>query len=128
MTDIIVTTPKKEMENAALEAEELKRDGGGFYFRTLHSRPKDIGDGSRIFYVEDGYVRGFCIIDHLEDGGGTCEVTNRYWDGSVRVIMYADTWKWIRPIPMKGFQGWRYYEPPDDMEIVGGWLDSRPGV
>jgi hypothetical protein len=29
---------------------------------------------------------------------------------------------------MKGFQGWRYYEPPKDMKIVGGWKDPRPEV
>jgi hypothetical protein len=128
MADIIVTTPKSEMKNAELEAEAAKKDGGGFYFRTLPSKPKSIKDGSRIFYVEDGYIRGFCSIDHLEDGDGLCDVTNRHWHGAVKAMMPAASWKWIKPIPMKGFQGWRYYEPPKDMKIVGGWKDPRPEV
>lgn len=125
--DIIVTTPKKEMENAALEAKTVKEEGHGYYFRSLSSWPKKLNASSRIFYVEDGYVRGFCPIKSVECGGKICELTNRNWIGAVSIIMDAQKWQWIKPIPMKGFQGWRYYEPPVDMMIVGGWLDPKPG-
>jgi hypothetical protein len=129
MTDIIVTTPKREMANSALEAEELKKAGGGRYFRVLHSLPKKIGDGSRIFYVEDGYIRGFCPICEIADSEGSfeiCEVTDRIWHGKVFIYMYAKEWKWIKPIRMKGFQAWRYFEAPDDMGIIGDWMDPKP--
>lgn len=40
--DIIVTTPKSESEKSRLEAEKCINEGGGFYFRKLHSKPKDL--------------------------------------------------------------------------------------
>lgn len=39
--------------------------------------------------------------------------------------MNASEWKWIKPIPMKGFQGWRYFDATCT-EIIGNWLDPKP--
>jgi len=63
--DIIVTTPKSQMENAKKEARECIEAGGGVYFRRLASRPVQLKIGERVFYVEDGYVRGFAIVDRI---------------------------------------------------------------
>lgn len=89
MVDIIVTTPKNSMKSAAGEAEKVKEEGGGLYFRTLTSHPRGLDKRSRVFYVEDGYVRGFCRISTMEHGGKTCELTDRSWTGIVSVIMDA---------------------------------------
>ena len=68
MKHIIVTTPKSEMSSAEQEAKECLRNGSGFYFRKLNKKPKDILIGeSRIYYVEDGYIRGSCIIIGIKD-------------------------------------------------------------
>ena len=69
MKDIIVTTPKSEMDNAAKEAADCIRSGGGYYFRRLPTLPKEFGLGSKVFYVENGYIRGYAIV--CEAGGST---------------------------------------------------------
>ena len=93
MPDIIVTTPKSEMRNAALEAKECIDEGGGSYFRTLATFPKRLNENSRIFYVEDGYIRGYFPIhsfDHLgKNYQLTCATTGRAWGGAVNIIIDA---------------------------------------
>ena len=126
--DIIVTTPKKQMGNAAMEAEQAKKHGG-YYFRRLSSRPKKIQKGSRVFYVEDGYVRGFgkaCRIDTLSEGEH-CDASGKVWAPGVYVYMRADSWKWIEPIPMKGFQGFRH-AGGIKFNVVGDWMDPKPEI
>jgi len=120
------------MKIAAQEAEDCKKavscGDKASYFRTLSRTPKDFGRGSRVFYVEDGYIRGFAVVEKVRYGGIQCETTNRWWTGSCYAVMPAQTWTWIKPIPMKGFQGWRYFKAPEDMQIVGGWWDQKPSV
>jgi hypothetical protein len=43
--------------------------------------------------------------------------------------MAATTWMWIKPIPMRGFQGFRYVDPQEfdpPAQIVGDWKAPRP--
>ena len=134
--DIIVTTPKREMANAAREAEACKRDGGGEYFRRFPvDRAPQVLVGDRIYYVEDGAIRGFAPIKkiHATASGMCCDTTGRRWPPGVYLFMDATTWKWIRAIPMRGFQGFRYaasrrFVPDGIVYEVGGWLDPKPGA
>lgn len=129
MADIVVTTPKSEMKNAAEEARDALEHGGDTcYFRALASAPKGLKAGaSRIFYVENGYVRGFGVLDSAHtDKYRFCNTTGREWFGRCTLVMRANSWQWIKPIPMKGFQGWRYFDQA--FEIVGGWRDPKPDV
>jgi len=132
--DIIITTPKGEMANAAQEAEDCKRDGGGEYFRRFPvDRAPEVLPGDRVYYVEDGFVRGFAVVAriHATASGQCCDTTGRRWPPGFYVFMDATTWKWIRPIPMKGFRGFRYagrkWRALCVVE-VGGWLDPKPEV
>lgn len=124
--DIIVTTPKSQMQEAANEAADCLRAGSGSYFRRFATRPHGLSKGSRIFYVEDGYVRGFGTVSEVEEGNKRCETTGKQWGDGVYAIIPADSWKWIKPVSMKGFQGWRYYS--GEAEVIGDWKDSKPGV
>lgn len=150
--DIIVTTPKSMMADAAAEAEDCKRAGGGQYFRRFGVRPP-VEPGDRIYYVEDGYVRGFALVTEVRhEAEQTCETSGHVWSEGWYVFMDATTWQWIRPIPMRGFQGFRMaYKSirrseesftesqrripcgdginiidTDDAVIVGNWLDPKP--
>ena len=125
--DIIVTTPKNKMEIAEEEACQCIEAGGGFYFRTFRNAPCHLGIGSRIFYVEDGYVRGFGVVSEIKNGDMQCGTTGYDWGDGTHAIMQADSWKWIKPIPMKGFQGWRYFKAKG-IKVVGNWLDPKPSV
>ena len=126
--DIVVTTPKAQMEMAVQEAETIKKAGGGFYFRYLgQQRPKHLNVGDRVFYVEDGFIRGFACVTHVTDTPGmVCETSGRQFRAGYYAFMDAETWTWIKPIPMNGFQGWRYFDAQTGLEIAGGWLDPKP--
>ena len=124
--DIVVTTPKYEMKTAADEAAyALER--GGFYFRSFKSMPK-VQAGDRVYYVDDGWIRGFAIAALVEENvTQICEVTGRVWNGCT-VHMRVDSWTWIYPISCTGFQGFRYASGcvPAGVRIVGNWKDPRP--
>jgi len=129
MPDIIVTTPKSEREAARREAEDVRSHGGGHYFRVFPRARPDVGEGDRVFYVEDGYVRGFARVVGTQQRpvAVRCQTTGRLWGAGFYVIMDAATWTWIRPVPMRGFQGWRYARFADaHVETVGGgWTLCR---
>ena len=126
--DIIVTTPKSQMANAKKEAEDCIKSGGGIYFRRLSSRPSKLEIGDRVFYVEDGYIRGFATVSEIKKfAGAECQTTRRSYPEGWFVMMDATTWQWIKPLKMKGFQDWRYCNFPN-IEIVGGWLDPKPSI
>jgi hypothetical protein len=142
--DIIVTTPRSEMANAAREAADCIRDGGGQYFRRFPLRQHPLVEpGDRVYYVEDGFIRGFARIEiTLDDSSGKrCDTTGRDWSPGFYVYMAASSWHWIRPIPMRGFQGFRYVDygasagPGGNIRLnghnhevllAGGWRDLRP--
>jgi len=129
--DIIVTTPKSEIANSAREAEEVIRTHSGIYFRKLPSIPKQIIPGkSRIFYTEENFIRGFCIIHCIANYYDKvyCDVTFRIWPPGHYILMNANTWNWIKPIFYRGFQGFLYYTPPPDMIIIGNWLSPKPDL
>jgi hypothetical protein len=145
--DIIVTTPKSEMANAAREAADCIAAGGGEYFRRFHPRQAPtIGDGDRVYYVEDGFIRGFALVTQAEERAPMCcDTTGARWPAGFYIFMDAASWQWIRPIKVKGFRGFRYAgsalgttakrdailmgDPAlrwVDVLVVGGWLDPRP--
>lgn len=128
--DIIVTTPKKEIGTAALEAEMAKASTNRTrYFRVLKSYPQLLNIGDRIYYVEDGHITGFCVVEEImRKNHEQCDTTKRIYRGGATVYMRADSWKWIKPIPMQGFRGYRYFDGQDKIEVVGGWLDPRPKI
>ena len=46
--DIIVTTPKNETDASKQEAEKIKKDGGGFYFRRFTRLPCNLNIGGEL--------------------------------------------------------------------------------
>jgi hypothetical protein len=117
---------------------------GETFRRFPRSQAPKVGAGDRVYYVEDGHIRGFALVSHTADKvvDMICETTLRNWPPGFYVFMDSTTWKWIEPIPMRGLQGWRkveYWCPGDDtrlcldgrvhaVRILGGWRDPRPEV
>jgi len=151
--DIIVTTPKSQMKAAAAEAAHAIAGGGGEYFRRfpIGHYPVLLKVGDRVWYVEAGYVRGCATVTRMErrPRGMDCDATGLHWAPGIYAFMDATSWRWIRPLPMRGFQGFRYAgrgcgpvahgegaAPANHLtvggrdlgriQIVGGWRDARP--
>lgn len=145
--DIIVTTPKSQMRAAAREAADCLAAGGGEYFRRfpMTCYPVSSRPGDRVYYVEDGFVRGFAVLDRrlLKSDLVRCDTTGRDWAPGVYLFMRADSWRWVCPIPMRGFQGFRYIQATRlrdsgqveealfadgwrKVEILGDWRQPRP--
>jgi hypothetical protein len=127
--DIVVTTPQRAIDTAAEEAKRCIDSRKGFYFRTFFFKPRFLDIGSRIYYIEHPFVRGFGEVSEIREGNMRCEVTGTDWGDGYHAIMPAKSWHWIKPISMKGFQGWRYFDVPRKKIIItGGWLMPKPAV
>lgn len=137
MPDIIITTPKSEIANAAKEAADCLNLGGGFYFRSMTVKPNII-PGDKVFYTENGYIRGFAVAERIESissnstigGAVRCHTTGIDWPirpGGCVIIMRADSWKWLKPSPYMGFVGFRYFDG-SKLEVIGGWRMPKPVV
>ena len=109
--DILVTTPKSEIDNAKVEGDLVKA-GGGFFFRTFHFRPKvELQD--KIYFVENGEITGYGIIIGIENltEATKCDATGRSWGNAGDWIIKYNDWHWLKEkIKMTGFQGLRYVD------------------
>lgn len=127
--DIIVATPKSEMANAAREAENCIRDGGGYYFRRFNGHPCNLTVGEKIFYVENGFITGYATVQSCGwlNNGQVCQTTGKTYPAGWYAFMPAASWIWIKPIIMKGFQGYRRALIGLALQTpVGGWKDPKP--
>lgn len=122
--NIIVTTPLKSSRVAEQEAAARIEQGGGYYFRSFgKNHPQHISSGSKVYYVDKGHITGYAVIDSINAQEMKCEITGRKSRG-ITILMKADSWKWVKPIPHAGFQGFRYFD--QEPEVVGDWLDPKP--
>lgn len=127
--DIVVTTPKRLEAIAAQEARQCIEAGKGFYFRTFRAKPRFIDVGSRIYYVEQAYVRGFGTVSEIVSGDMQCETTGIDWGEGYHAVMPAESWYWVKPIAMQGFQGWRYFDiQRGKVKTIGNWLKPKPSI
>jgi hypothetical protein len=126
--DIVVTTPKSEMKTAAGEAAACIAAGGGYYLRRLASMPKQLRQGDKVWYVENGYLRGYCIAaEMVENPALVDEATGNLFPAGLYIVMPGESWTRIKPIRFAGFQGWRYFkESEHKIEVVGDWQAPRP--
>lgn len=125
--DIIVTTPKSQIENAAQEAKDALEGKVDYYFRNFDKLPRNLQKGDHVFYVENGFITGFAVVYGFVETAGKviCQTTGKDWKGCL-VYMECNSWKWIKPIPMKGFQGFRYTPSDFEYTVVGDWKDPKP--
>ena len=125
MTDIVVTLPasiaweeyEKELRRAA-NGEEMS-----FKVPTM---PK-VSPGERCYVCHRGAVVGWMTITGTHDGSFTCTTTGRHWSG--KFVKRSGTFHYLSdPIPMKGFQGYRYaddrFSKADDGSVVDYSLAS----
>jgi hypothetical protein len=96
--NILVTTPKSEIENSRKEGDAIA-DGEGYWFRTFHFKPK-VNEGDRIYFTENGVITGYGRIFKVATAGEKgfqCETTGRVWGRHGDYIVCYDNWHWIKP-------------------------------
>lgn len=104
--DIIITVPKKISWDDYSQELEAVKDGTQVMNYKVRSFPKT-SIGNKCYVVYDGFIRGWMEIVGLSEEEFTCTTTGRVWSG--KFIQRSGEFHEIEPIPMKGFQGFRYF-------------------
>ena len=103
--DIIITIPKsikwEEYEKELLAAEK----GEVLNFKVNNFPKTSIGNKCYVCYNSN--IIGYHIISGLSDKSFDCTTTGQNWSG--KFIERTGEFHKIDPIPMKGFQGFRYF-------------------
>lgn len=74
--------------------------------------PKGIKNGDKCYIVHKGRVVGWMEITGMAEKEFTCNTTNKKWKG--KFILRSGPFHYIdKEIPMKGFQGFRYFSIED---------------
>lgn len=110
MADIIITIPKTRKEEWLNEVEEAKKQDMDLWFKTSsHPRRLTFLCYGKCYVVLDGNIIGYHEIKTVKwSEGFTCEITENEWPKGWYVVRWGKTWTPITPVPMKGFQGFRY--------------------
>lgn len=120
--DIVVTVPRTEIENilkerawAQQEGEEKAQKYWRISKRCSDTIPKNLQPGDRVYFVENGKITCWQEFVHRDfyDGselepGFECEVTDRDWGPGTYLVLKHPVHMLEHPVPMKGFQGFRY--------------------
>lgn len=108
MRDIVVTLPATvKWEDYEKELEQVITGEIRLNFK-VPNFPKETGVGCKCYVVHKGFVRGWMEIVGFRDDDFLCEFTGKYWDGKF-IERSGEFHYLLEPIPMKGFQGFRYF-------------------
>ncbi len=103
--DIIITVPKsvkwEDYENELRAAEE-----GQILNFKVPNKP-DVAKGSKCYIVYDGNIVGYHIVSGVSRKKFECTTSGKQWEDAW-YIERTGKFNKIEPIPMKGFQGYRY--------------------
>lgn len=105
--DIIITVPKSiKWVNYEKELEVVKDGDMIISFKVANKPNCKVGD--KCYVVYDGFIRGWMNIVGINENSFDCTTTGERWEGIF--IERSGIFNYIEPIPMKGFQGYRYYK------------------
>jgi hypothetical protein len=102
---IVVTLPASvEWFDYEKELEAVRDGSQQMHFR-VPSLPR-VKAGDPCYVVHRGHVRGWMAVSGTKRGGFDCTTTGRRWDGNF--VSRSGPFHPIEPVPMRGFQGFRY--------------------
>jgi len=106
MTDIIIyTTAEKLLHKQGKLPDDVDWAESGFYYWRLSNTPKKINSSKKIYFAVKGYIRGYFLIRDVDvDNLGECEIE-----------FDSESWKDIKPIPTKSFQGFKYADKVSEL-------------
>ena len=107
---IIITLPKSVKWDDYEKELDAVKDYKQVMNYKVSSIPKDIDQIKRCYLVHDGFIKGWQeIVGHEKGKTFDCTTTGKNWSGNF--IQRSGPFHYlIKPIPMKGFMGWRYCE------------------
>lgn len=105
---IIVTLPKSVKWGDYEKELRAVEDYSQVMNYKVSSIPKDIDNIKRCYLVYDGYIRGWQEVVGYQSGTEfDCTTTGKNWKGNF--IQRSGPFHYLpKPLPMKGFMGWRY--------------------
>ena len=100
MKGILVYTKKEKLlhKQGKLENDPDYSLTGDYYW-ALGRSPKE-KNLERIYFATEKFVRGYFLIEEINELDGT-------------ITFNAKSWKTVKPVPCKVFQGFKYYEKKD---------------
>ena len=103
--DIIITIPKSiKWDDYEKEIKAVEDFTHVINFKVNHFPKTNVG--SKCYLVYDGNIIGWMKIVGMSEKDFTCTTTGKEWKG--KFIERSGPFNKINPIPMKGFQGFRY--------------------
>lgn len=103
--DIIVTIPQRTKWEEYQKELDAAKNGETLNFKVRYFPKTDIGNKCFICYRNE--IIGYHIISGLSEKEFTCTTTGNKFNGKF-IERTGDFYK-IKPIPMQGFQGYRYF-------------------
>lgn len=106
--DIIITLPSNiEWSEYEKELERVK-DGSEILNFKVNNFPTKTKVGEKCYLLYRGNIIGWMYIFGFSKKEFTCSTTGKKYEG--KFIERSGHFYKIDPIPMKGFQGFRYFE------------------
>jgi len=105
--DIIITIPKSiQWEEYEKELATVKDYKQVINFKVNNFPKTKVGNKCYLLY--NGFIIGWMEIVGMAEKNFTCSTTGKNWMG--KFIERSGAFHKIDPIPMKGFQGFRYFK------------------
>lgn len=129
MTDIIIYTTEEVLEHK-------KRDGigkkGCYCYWTFKNKPQKLKRFDRVYFAVKGFIMGSFKIHDIcgnreglspphyysseKDKSITQEESLDSRSDNVEIHFFSESWKDIKPIPIKSFQGFKYADKVPELK------------
>ena len=123
--DIIVTLPKNISWSDYKKELDAVSDYSSVINFKVNAFPKT-KKGNKCYLVHCGNIVGWMEIVGLSEKKFTCSITGKEWSG--KFIERSGPFHYIKPIPMKGFQGFRYFDSEEDTVTHNGEIYSMKKI
>ena len=124
MQDLVITMPEAVGRDVLASPDDRY-----FFHRTGRGRLKYHDVGGRVFFVFSGHLRGFGRTHAIRRLRRTVSLDGKCFQPGWYLRIYPESWRWIVPLPMRGFQGFRYSRFDEaDVHIVGDFTDPQPDI
>ena len=102
MTSIIIYTIPSVLEHKQGKLIDDDYSERGIYYWQLNGVPKKLQVHDKIYFATEKFIRGYFEIEDISHFG--------------QIEFNCKTWKDIKPIPTKSFQGFKYADKAEGLE------------